>query len=144
MAFLLFFGILPYISIIININYSLPVYNSNYTIILGFPLCVLGMIVILHSLSSLFFKPKQEFSTSAGVTEKLIISGLYRYVRNPIFIGYFIVILSEFFIFGYILILAYLLIVIIFTNISVIYKEEKILEKKFGSDYINYKKKVPR
>jgi protein-S-isoprenylcysteine O-methyltransferase Ste14 len=59
------------------------------------------------------------------------------------YLGDFIIILSEFLILGYLLILVYLLIVIFFVEIMV-FKEEKDLEKKFGTEYIRYKERVPR
>ena len=50
----------------------------------------------------------------------------------PMYIGDFIIILSEFLLFGHILILAYLLVVILPVIIIVTFKEEKDLENKFG------------
>ncbi len=143
-ALSMMFGILPFIAILINVYYSLPIYTSIYTMILGFAFLFFGLIIIFYSANILFFQPNQEIPAPTLAPDKFIIKGLYRYVRNPMYIGDFIVILSEFFIFGHILILVYLIIVILLANIAVIYKEEKELEKKFVADYINYKKTVPR
>ncbi|MFC1991640.1 methyltransferase family protein [Chloroflexota bacterium] len=75
---------------------------------------------------------------------KLITSGLYAYVRNPMLLGLFM------FLVGLGIILGSLSLIFIFTPlfilINVLYLkgiEEKEMEKKFGIQYLEYKKKVP-
>jgi protein-S-isoprenylcysteine O-methyltransferase Ste14 len=75
---------------------------------------------------------------------KLITSGLYAYIRNPMLLGLFI------FMLGLGVLLGSLSLIFIFTPlfivINVIYIkaiEEKEMEKKFGREYLEYKKRVP-
>jgi protein-S-isoprenylcysteine O-methyltransferase Ste14 len=75
---------------------------------------------------------------------KLITEGMYQYSRNPMYIGYFIIILSEFSLSGEILILGYLAVLVIFTQLMLVYVEEPSLEREFGEEYVNYKNRVPR
>jgi len=76
--------------------------------------------------------------------QKLITSGVLQYTRNPMYLGYFSVVLSEFFLFGHILLLVYLVVLALFVHFMVVYVEEKGLEQKFGYEYVEYKKRVPR
>ena len=146
-AFPFVFVVLPYIAITINNNYLLPVYDYIYFKIIGLALATIGLVIVIHCAHVLFFKPKQDIPFPGGLLrppEKFIVEGLYKYVRNPMVIGYFIIILSEFFIFGHLLILIYLIILILFANIIIIFKEEKDLEKSFGREYVRYKERVSR
>ena len=75
---------------------------------------------------------------------KLITTGLYAYVRNPMLLGHFLPLLGLGILFGS------LSLIFIFTPlfilINVLYLkavEEKEMEKKFGQEYLEYKKKVP-
>ena len=74
----------------------------------------------------------------------LVIKGFYNRVRNPMYIGGFLILfgLSLFFQSAYLL--TYLVILSIFFHCFVIFYEEPILRKNFGSSYIEYCKMVPR
>ncbi|VVA44202.1 conserved hypothetical protein [Candidatus Roizmanbacteria bacterium] len=76
--------------------------------------------------------------------KKLVVSGLYKYTRNPIYIGYFMILQGEFLFFGEFLLLIYFFLAIIGINIYVIFHEEPILKKRFGKSYQEYFKKIPR
>ncbi len=75
---------------------------------------------------------------------KLITNGLYAYVRNPMLLGLFIFMLGLGVLFGS------LSLIFIFTPLFIVLNvlylkaiEEKELEKKFGKEYLEYKKRVP-
>jgi protein-S-isoprenylcysteine O-methyltransferase Ste14 len=75
---------------------------------------------------------------------KLITNGLYAYIRNPMLLGMFIFMLGLGILFGslsFIFIFTPLFIVINVFYIKAI--EEKEMEKKFGAEYLEYKKRVP-
>lgn len=143
-AFLFMFGIFPYIAIHLNNIYSLPIFDYVYLKIIGLIFAGIGLAIVIHCAYILFFRSNQNIPAPSQPPEKLIMAGLYKYIRNPMYIGDFIIILSESLLFGHILILVYLLIAILFVNILVIFKEEKGLENKFGNEYSEYKEKVPR
>jgi len=76
--------------------------------------------------------------------QKLITSGLYNYVRNPMLTGLF------FLMFGLGILLGSLSLVLIFTPLFILLNvlyikaiEEKEMEKKFGDEYLEYKKRMP-
>jgi protein-S-isoprenylcysteine O-methyltransferase Ste14 len=77
-------------------------------------------------------------------TKKLVITGIYRYVRNPMIIGVLIVLIGESISILSLKILIWALIFFIINNIYFLFYEEPDLEKRFGNDYKEYKKNVPR
>jgi protein-S-isoprenylcysteine O-methyltransferase Ste14 len=74
----------------------------------------------------------------------LVVNGLYRFVRNPMHLGWTVLLIGV-----AVLMQSFTLLVIfipLFILVHIIYLklvEEKELEKKFGQAYIDYKKKVP-
>lgn len=137
------FGVFPYILIQLNNGYFLPIYDFVYLKILGVPLAGMGMLIVTHCLY-LFFKTGKGTPVPINPPKKFVTVGLYKFVRNPMYLGAFMIILSEFFIFGHLLLLVYLLIMTVIANFFVILYEEKDLKKRFGKKYIDYIKKVPR
>ena len=75
---------------------------------------------------------------------KMVSSGLYKYSRNPMYIGVMITVVGEGLYLQYSTILWYALSLFIIFNFVVIFIEEPHLEKKFGDEYKNYKKKTRR
>jgi protein-S-isoprenylcysteine O-methyltransferase Ste14 len=75
--------------------------------------------------------------------ERLVTSGPYRYVRNPIYLGAFVFIIALALVAANWLLLlpALVLITIIYAQIG---KEELMLIDRFGDDYRQYMKRTPR
>jgi protein-S-isoprenylcysteine O-methyltransferase Ste14 len=74
----------------------------------------------------------------------LVVSGLYRYVRNPIYVSVILILLGHFLRFGYWSLLVYAGVAFVGTHLFVIFYEEPNLHKRFGTAYENYLIKVPR
>ena len=75
---------------------------------------------------------------------KLIITGPYAYVRNPMLLGVFLILLAEAIFFQSMALFVYLL---IFISINALYfplSEEKGLLRRYGQAYQEYKNNVPR
>ena len=77
---------------------------------------------------------------------KLVVSGPYRWVRNPMYTGMAIVLLGEAFLFPILtrVLLGELVIGGIAVAILVIGYEEPVLRRKFGEDYLEYCRHVRR
>ncbi|MDP9359997.1 MAG: isoprenylcysteine carboxylmethyltransferase family protein [Acidobacteriota bacterium] len=75
---------------------------------------------------------------------RLVISGLYRYVRNPMYAGVAILLIGEAWLTARIEILYEMLIALVVVSIFVIAYEERALRSKFGDDYIEYCRNVRR
>ena len=77
-------------------------------------------------------------------TKKLIVVSLYRYVRNPMILSLIIIQSGEALLFASYGIAILLVLNYVINTIYFINSEEPGLEKKFGQEYIEYKKNVPR
>jgi len=77
-------------------------------------------------------------------TKKLVVIGPYRNVRNPMISGVLMTLLGESIVFGSVGIFVWFLLFFIVNHIYFIYSEEPGLEKRFGGEYLIYKKNVPR
>lgn len=73
---------------------------------------------------------------------RLMIQGLHRYVRHPLYIGTFMAIWGLFFILPLLSILISNLVITIYTILAIPLEEKKLV-KEFGSQYLDYRKKVP-
>jgi protein-S-isoprenylcysteine O-methyltransferase Ste14 len=78
--------------------------------------------------------------------QKLVVVGFYRYVRNPMYVGFFVGWIGLWIIFGQAsrtaLIVAF--VAVIAVALFVRFYEEPTLRRKFGADYENYCRNVPR
>ena len=74
----------------------------------------------------------------------LVARGLYRHVRNPMYIGVLLIIVSWALFFESKEILGYSVAVGLFFHLFVVFVEEPLLGRKFGESYSSYCKKVGR
>jgi len=77
-------------------------------------------------------------------TSKLVVIGPYRHVRNPMISGVLMTLLGESIAFGSIGIFICFLLFFIINHIYFIYSEEPGLARRFGDEYLSYKRNVPR
>lgn len=76
--------------------------------------------------------------------KKMVSSGLYKYSRNPMYLGVLTVVLGEALFYQRTILLHYLLFLFILFHLVVIMIEEPHLKKKFGKDYEQYKQQTRR
>jgi protein-S-isoprenylcysteine O-methyltransferase Ste14 len=76
--------------------------------------------------------------------KELVVRGLYRYVRNPMYVGVLSVLLGEALFFASRTLLQYSVIVFGFFYLFVVIFEEPVLQSKFGESYQKYRQNVPR
>lgn len=77
-------------------------------------------------------------------TNAIISDGIYSYSRNPIYVAMILIYSGVTLIFNAIWFLPVLVLVFIAMIYGVILREERYLEKKFGAEYLDYKKSVRR
>jgi protein-S-isoprenylcysteine O-methyltransferase Ste14 len=75
---------------------------------------------------------------------KLVVTGLYRYVRNPMYVGGLLVLLGEAILFGVWACLWYALGWFAVVHFNVIWYEERHLTRRFGDSYTRYQSAVRR
>jgi protein-S-isoprenylcysteine O-methyltransferase Ste14 len=87
----------------------------------------------------------QGLGTPAPVfpTRHLVVKGLYRYVRNPMYVAVVSTILGQALIFGSFGLLVYGGFVWLVLHLFVLYYEEPTLKANFGSEYKSYRAEVP-
>jgi protein-S-isoprenylcysteine O-methyltransferase Ste14 len=76
--------------------------------------------------------------------KQLVVTGLYRYVRNPMYVGVLLVLVGEALFFRSVSFLEYTLIWFAFVNLAVLVYEEPNLKRKFGESYDRYRASVRR
>jgi protein-S-isoprenylcysteine O-methyltransferase Ste14 len=76
--------------------------------------------------------------------KRLVVRSLYRFVRNPMYVGVLTVLFSESIVFRSRRILTYAIVVFVFFHLMVVLYEEPALKRKFGVSYEEYLKSVPR
>lgn len=77
-------------------------------------------------------------------TEKLVIRGPYRYCRNPMISGVFFILIGESMLYYSMNILIWAGIFLLINTTYFVLKEEPDLYKRFGDEYSEYKRNVPR
>lgn len=110
---------------------------------LAVPLWLLGSIIILRCFWDFAFRGRGT-PLPADPPKELVATGFYRYVRNPIYIGAFLIFLAHFLWFGYLNLLLYTAFSLIGVHLYIIAFEEPNLKRKFGASYEEYCRRVPR
>lgn len=75
---------------------------------------------------------------------KLVISGLYKVSRNPMYVGLLVILLGYAIWLGSVTPFLLLPFFVLLITTQQIIPEEEVLEKKFGQEYLNYKAQVRR
>jgi protein-S-isoprenylcysteine O-methyltransferase Ste14 len=75
---------------------------------------------------------------------RLVVQGLYRFVRNPMYVSVAAILLGESLFFSSRALLGYLVACWLFIHLFVVLYEEPTLREKFGGDYEEYCKRVRR
>lgn len=109
---------------------------------LGVALGVLGDTVFIISVLTM------RDSWRAGVAENdktdLVTDGIYRYSRNPAFLGFDLVYIGILLMFFNTGLFEITLLVILLLHLQIVNVEEDFLLKAFGDEYLAYRKKVNR
>jgi len=73
---------------------------------------------------------------------RLVVSGFYRYVRNPIYVGFLIILIGEALLFGSAGLLKYAAVAWCVGAAGVRFYEEPTLARRFGAEYADYRRAV--
>src|SRR5215468_2662128 len=76
--------------------------------------------------------------------KRLVARGLYRFVRNPMYVGVLLTLLGEAWLFSSWTLVVYAAIVITWQHLFVVFYEEPALKRKFGESYSDYLARTPR
>jgi len=109
--------------------------------VLGVLLIVVGLIPVVHAFA--------QFAKAGGTpmplapTQRLVVNGFNRYVRNPMYVGLLIVILGQALLFGSLWLVLYAICTWIITASFVRWYEEPTLDRTYGNEYETYRRNVP-
>ena len=120
-----------------------PFFDLDATRAVGILLIVAGLPGIVDSFARFAL---QGLGTPAPIapTQNLVVTGLYRYVRNPIYVALVAVILGQAVLFGDQRLLGYGVLIWLAFHIFVLAYEEPTLRQSYGAEYESYRANVPR
>lgn len=106
------------------------------------PLAV-GFVALLWCVRDFYVSGKGTLAPWAPPRE-LVVVGLYRYTRNPMYVAVELILLGWAWAFGSLRLLAYAVIVAIAFHFRVVLGEEPWLARTHGKEWERYAKRVPR
>ncbi len=123
--------------------------EKNWTIS-SVPIFTAGILVVLAGTFLLTITIRSFITIGKGTlapwfpTGKLIVTGIYGYVRNPMISGVLTILLGESIAISSTRIFAWMILFFIINNLFFLIYEEPNLRKRFGQNYLEYQKEVPR
>ena len=108
----------------------------------GVALVVAGAAVLVHAFARF---AREGLGTPAPVapTERLVVGGLYRHVRNPMYVAVVATILGQALLLAQPVLLAYAAAVALAVVVFVRVYEEPTLRRRYGEQYAAYREAVP-
>lgn len=116
-----------------------PMPSSQWVPLFGFCLVVLGIGVAVAARYELGTNWANAYEYQVKKKQQLVTTGIYAYVRNPIYSGLVVAVIgAELVVQSYLFIVCLVLVYGVYKQSKL---EEKILEEHFGKEYTNYKKR---
>jgi len=136
--------VIPYLILVARtFRYETPLFPSLIFAILGAAIALPGFVCAIISFAQMI-RIGNGTIMPWDASKKLVIAGLYRYVRNPMILSLLAILLGEAIAFGsngiYIVAVIFFIINTLYFRLS----EEPALERRFGEEYAEYKANVPR
>ena len=135
--------LLPWLMINLNDRLGLPIVKIPTLQFIGILLIIFSFMVILYC-KRIFRIVGKGTPVPIEPPKEFVGSGLYKFIRNPMYVSYVMIYLALFFMFGSLLLLLLALLCIPLFHWAVIRFEEPSLEKRFGDAYLAYKTRVKR
>ena len=123
-----------------NVSLAAPIDLMQLTAIL---VAALGLYMIVW-VSTAFVRQGQGTPNPIEPPTRLVVTGLYRFVRNPMYVGALLIILAEAVYFRSAWLGLYAFGIWAALHIALVIFEEPQLKKRFGADYEQYLTTVPR
>jgi protein-S-isoprenylcysteine O-methyltransferase Ste14 len=122
---------------------GMPLLGASSTRIVGVLLIAAGLPVLLDSFGHFALKG---LGTPAPIfpTRHLVVSGLFRYVRNPMYVAVSALIVGQGLLFGSVRILEYGIAIWVAFHLFVLLYEEPTMRRSYGPEYEAFCANVPR
>lgn len=131
--------LLPYLLNYWHFHSPLPYWDIARAV--GALLICVGLIPLVRSFVDFFAAGGTPIPVAAP--PRLVISGFYAYVRNPIYVGFVVVLIGQVLLFGPFGLVVYAAISWCVGAAAVRFYEEPRLVSKFGAEYEAYRRAVP-
>ncbi len=103
----------------------------------------LGLVLLVATIR-LFVTVGQGTLAPWNQTQRLVVRGVYRHVRNPMISGVFFVLLGEAFLAASLPLLVWFAVFVAANAVYIPLAEEPGLAKRFSDEYLAYQRNVPR
>jgi protein-S-isoprenylcysteine O-methyltransferase Ste14 len=110
---------------------------------IGMTVLVQGLVLLVHCIQ-MFSKVGEGTLAPWAPTQKLVVVGVYRYMRNPMITGALFALLGEWIILSNYALFLWLLFFFLGNHLYFIKSEEPGLVERFGEEYEEYRRNVPR
>jgi protein-S-isoprenylcysteine O-methyltransferase Ste14 len=110
---------------------------------LGLPLIVIGVAGLAWCIWD-FFSAGQGTLAPIDPPKHLVVRGLYRYVRNPMYIAVVTILLGEAIFFRSSPVMTEAVVFFVLANLFILLYEEPVLRRQFGESYTEYKRATGR
>ncbi len=127
---------------VVDLLFFREIFSSIYFVYLGALVAILGIALVIHC-RKLFFAADTEI-TPFKESSSLIVSGAYRYSRNPIYLGMLMVIFGVALEFNNVATLLVPLAFFIWIRQCFVLPEERMMEETHGVEFENYRSAVRR
>ncbi len=114
---------------------------NTFTTFVGIMLTAIGVGIFI--LSTIFMKSSWRVGIDKNTKTTLVTNGIYKFSRNPAFVGFYLMFVGLFLTYSNIITLIVLVINVVAFHLLIL-QEEKHLLTMFGDEYKRYKRNVPR
>ena len=135
---LMFIGIAYFLGRFVPLPYSVPAVFRYVGLSLSFLGFLLGMGAFVK------FREARTTLDPHGSAQQLVTSGIYRFTRNPIYLGFLLMVIGLPLNSGHYWGIVVAPIYVLMMNRLIIQHEEAYLERKFGQAYTSYTSRVRR
>jgi protein-S-isoprenylcysteine O-methyltransferase Ste14 len=126
-----------------GVGWSLSMPFNLILVGVGILVICLGIVLMVATIS-MFARIGQGTLAPWDPTERLVVQGIYRYVRNPMISGVFMVLLGEGMVLGSVSVVFWFLVFVLLNLVYIPLVEERELRERFGDEYEEYQRHVPR
>jgi protein-S-isoprenylcysteine O-methyltransferase Ste14 len=109
--------------------------------VVGALLLVVGVVVLVQAFA--YFVAQGGTPAPVAPTERLVVTGLFRHVRNPMYLAVASAIIGQGLVFGQPVLFVYALFFGALVAAFVRFYEEPVLRARFGDEYATYRRAVP-
>jgi len=113
-------------------------------VLLSILLVAIGIAIYLHTAFWGFALRGRGTPAPIAPPKRLVVEGLHRYVRNPMYIGVLLIVVGQVILFESMALLRYAAAIWLAAHLFVLFYEEPALQRKFGDEYREYRQRVPR